>query len=159
MFQVFIRKMLNKCAEKQHATNKQALFVETSVRLLFKSQLLVVWLIVLNCKITCCSGNPLEPLILSEYGKPIHGGEQNSGIVTIQRIGQSAWLYPKVDFSQTMDSRQRLNGSRSSCKGLSSLRRVKIQSNPLGKLRGTNEHIRIRFYLFLIYVPSFIHYK
>uniref|UniRef100_A0A6C0H267 Uncharacterized protein n=1 Tax=viral metagenome TaxID=1070528 RepID=A0A6C0H267_9ZZZZ len=28
-------------------------------------------------------------------GKPSYGGEQNSGIVIMLKIGQSAWLQPK----------------------------------------------------------------
>jgi hypothetical protein len=29
------------------------------------------------------------------FGKPAYGGEQNSGIVIMLKIGQSAWLQPK----------------------------------------------------------------
>jgi len=61
---------------------------------------LLIWSLVVSkveipCKITCCSGNPLEPQLRSVIWKLSHGGEQNSGIVIMLRIGQSAWLQPK----------------------------------------------------------------
>jgi hypothetical protein len=60
----------------------------------------------------------------------------NSGKVIIERIGQPACLSPKPATDKGMVRRQRLNGCWSLMTGLVILRRLKIQSRPLGKLKG-----------------------
>ena len=67
-------KWLITCAEKQPAANKQALFAD-NFGLTPVDSMSVVSEVERPCKITCCSGNPLELQLLSMYGKPAYGGE------------------------------------------------------------------------------------
>ena len=87
-----------------------------------------------SCKIACCSGNSLEPQLPSMSGKPAYGREQNSGMVIMLRIGQSAWLQPKdvslvYGWPTETDPLFRYND------GLSNLNPGKIQSERLQKCR------------------------
>ncbi len=90
-----------------------------------------------NCNIPCCSGNPLQPFLPRVQWKHAPGQEQSLGMVKIERIGRSACLLPKQ-----MVGRQRLNGYVLHLHAM-----LKIQSTPLGKLRGVKVLTAIRYTL------------
>jgi hypothetical protein len=93
-----------------------------------------------DCDIPCCSGNPLEPFLPRRDGNNPVGQEQNLGTVIMKRIGQSACLLPNgvtLAYGRASETERVWVVN----EGISNPRRLKIQSIPLGKLRGIRGHI------------------
>ncbi len=89
------------------------------------------------CETPCRSGNPLEPIVLRSCDEsPRLAENKNSGIVKINRIGQSACLLPKSHLIM-------IHGRASETERVTVNSFInywlKIQSTPLEKFRGIKE--------------------
>lgn len=96
------------------------------------------------CETPCRSGNPLEPIVLRfGYESSKLAENKNSGIVKINRIGQSACLLPK---SYNITHGRASETERVTVDSLINYW-LKIQSTPLEKFRGIKEPMPTKQYL------------
>jgi Large eukaryotic DNA virus major capsid protein/Major capsid protein N-terminus len=113
---------------------------------------------------TTCTGYPQDSLLFGNTLRALYTkGDverrawqriMNSGMVTVTRIGQPACLSPKPATAMGMERRQRLNGYRSSLRGVATPGRLKIQSIPLGKLWGSETAIKHCYDYYYYYYDS-----
>lgn len=112
----------------------RALFMENQLR---SPQLISQQLVMLCIARYLVAGNPLEPVIPRVLSKDTPGQERYLGMVTTDRIGQSACLPPKCATAMHMVGRHRLNGCRweSPCviATLPVVFLLKVQSTPCRK--------------------------
>jgi len=86
---------------------------------------------------TLLFGEPLRAFYTKHIFERSMRRRLNSGMVIIKRIGQSACLLPKsvmIGYGRASETERVLVGN----EDLINLNRLKIQSNPLGKLSGNH---------------------
>ena len=87
-------------------------------------------------------GKPLRAFYTKHNTERVVWQRFNSGMVIVRRIGQSACLLPKsamIGYGRASETERVLVGY----EDLINLNRLKIQSNPLGKLSGNHYWLRI----------------
>ncbi len=110
--------------------------------------------LIIACETPCRSGNPLEPIVLRSCDEsPRLAENKNSGIVKINRIGQSACLLPK---SYLITHGRASETERVTVDSLVIDYWLKIQSTPLEKFRGIKEPMPTKRHIYLCY--SYLYY-